>query len=142
MRGSQRECARRPEVTDHRYAQCATFFRIGRRADLVEQHQRVRRHVYDHFADMGNVRRKSAKALFDRLIVADIRQHLLENRKRRFTRRHRHPGLRHERQQSGGLERHRLSAGVRPADEQRAALGIQLQADRHGSLALPPQNVL
>ncbi len=142
MRGSQRECARCPEVVDHRYAKRAPLFRIGCRADLIEQHQRVRRHVCNHFADMRNVRRKSAQALLDRLIVADVRQHLLKNWKLSFTARHGQAGLRHERQQSGGLERHRLSARVRPADEQRAALGVKLQADRYSSLALPPQNVL
>ncbi len=96
------------------------FFRIGRAAEFVQQHQRLRRHRLQHLADVRDVGRKTAEAFLDGLLIADVRQHLLEERKLRFRRRHGQPRLRHERQQSYGLHRNRLAAGVRAADQQRA----------------------
>ena len=132
----------RAEVVEHRDAQRAALLRVGGRAQLVQQHQRIRRHVQRHLADVRDVRRKRAQALLDRLVVADVRQHLLEQRELGLRRRHRQPRLRHQRQQPHGLQRHRLAAGVGAADQQGAALLVQLQAERHHRAPLPPQHVL
>ena len=56
--------------------------------------------------------------------------------------RDRKAGLRHQREQSDGLERHRLAARVRTADQQGPAIVVQFERDRHHRLALPPQHVL
>ncbi len=105
MRGGQREGAGSAEMLHYRDAQRAALLGIGGRAHFVQQHQRVRRDVEDHLADVRNVRGKCAETLLNGLVVADIRQHLLENRELGFRRRHRQPGLRHQRQQPHGFQR-------------------------------------
>ena len=55
-------------------------------------------------------------------LVADIGQHLLEDRKLGFGRGHGQPGLRHQGEQADGLQRDRFAAGVGAADQQRAAV--------------------
>ena len=81
---------------------------------------------------LRHVRREGRQALLDALLVADVGEHLLEDR---------HPragvggdmqaALRHQRQQAHGLERHRLAAGVRAGDQQDAEAAAQLDGDRH-----------
>ena len=134
VRGDQREGAGRAEVLHDRHAQRAAFFGIGGRAQFVQQHQRIGRHVERHLADVGDVGGKRAEVFLDRLIVADIRQHLLEHRELGLGRGHRQARLRHQAEQPQGLQRHRFAAGIGTADQQRAALAVELQADRHGSL--------
>ena len=55
MRRDQRERARRAEVLHDRDAQRAALFRVGRRAQFVQQHQRIRRHVQRHLADVRDM---------------------------------------------------------------------------------------
>ena len=141
MRGGEGECARRAEVINHSHAQGAPFLGIGRRAQLVQQHQRIRRGVENHFADARDMGGKCAEVLLDGLVVADVREHLLENGKLGFLARHWNPGLCHQRQQPDSLERDRLAAGIGSADQQRAAISIQFQAHRHNSFSLRPQNL-
>ena len=80
VRGDQREGAGRAEVLHERDAERAALFGIGGGAEFVEQHQRIRRDVQRHLADVGDVRGEGAEVFLDRLVVADIGQHLLEER--------------------------------------------------------------
>ena len=86
------------------HAQRAAFFGIGGRAQFVQQHQRIGRHVERHLADVRDVRGKRAEVFLDGLVVADIRQHLLEDRKLGFRRGHRQARLRHQAEQPDGLQ--------------------------------------
>ena len=141
VRGDQRERAGRAEMVHNRHAQRAAFLRIGRRAQLIEQHQRAGRHVERHFPNVRYVRRKRAEVFLNRLVIADIGQHLFEDREFGFRRRHRQRGLRHQAEQPHGLERHRFAAGVGAADEQRAALALEIERDRNGLALAPPEHV-
>ena len=126
VRGDQREGAGRAEVLHDGHAQRAALFGIGGRAQLVQQHQRIRRHIQRHLADVGDVRRKGAEVFLDGLVVADIGQHLLEERELGFGGGHRQRRLRHQAEQPDGLQRHGLAAGVGAADQQRAALAASV----------------
>ena len=132
----------RAEVFDDRDAERAAFFGIGGRAELVEQDQRIGRDVERHLADVGDVRGEGAEVLLDRLVVADIGQHLLEERKLGLGGGHGQAGLRHQAEQPDGLQRDRFAAGVGAADEQRAALLVEFQTDRHGGFAAAAQHIL
>ena len=71
--------------------------------------------VAQHLDDVAHVRGEGREALLDALLVADVREDLLEDRDARIPRR---PGsaarLRHQRQQAHRLERHRLATRVGP----------------------------
>ena len=126
MRGDQRERTRGAEVLHQRHAQRAALLGIRGRAQFVEQHQRIRHHVQRHLADVGDVRRKRAQVLLNRLVIADIRQHSRERRKLGVLGRHRQPRQRHQAQQAHRLQRHRLAARVGTADQQRPPVLGQL----------------
>ena len=72
-----------------------------------------------HRRDVGDVRRERAQARVDRLLVADVGEDRSEHRQPRSVGgRNPQAGLRHQREQPGGLERDGLAAGVRTGDEQ------------------------
>src|SRR5258706_7785187 len=81
MRGGQRECAARAKAVEYRNAERAAFFGIGGAAQLVEQDERIRRYVVEHAPNMIDVGGERAEAFLNRLVVADIGEHLLEHRK-------------------------------------------------------------
>ena len=97
MRGGERERSRRAEMIDQRHAERAAFFGIGGGSDLVEQHERIRRDIERHLAQTRNMRREGAEVLLDRLVIADIGQHLFEDRKLGRGAGNGQPGLRHQR---------------------------------------------
>ena len=105
------------------HAQRAAFFGIGGAAQFVDQHQRIRRGAFQHGFHRKDVRGKRAEAFLNRLVIADVGQHLVEQRELGFGGGHRQPGVRHQREQADGLQCDRLAAGIRAADEQ-CALGF------------------
>ncbi len=76
------------------------------------------------------MRGKSAEVLLDRLVVADIGQDLFEERQFRRGARHGQTGLGHQRDHPDGLQRYGLAAGVRAADQERAAILVESQRER------------
>ena len=87
-----------------------------------------------HRCDVPDVRRKGAQAGFDGLFVADVREHRAEHRQSRsLRRRHAKAGLRHDREQPRGLERHGLAAGVGPGNQQHSRWRQQSDCHRHRS---------
>jgi len=129
------------EVFDNRHTQRAALFGVGGRAKLVEQHQRIGRDVERHFADMRDVGGKRAEIFLDGLIIADIRQHLRKDGEFGLGGGHRNGRLRHQGEQSDGLQTDRFAAGVGAADEQRAALLVEFEADGHHLFAPLAHNV-
>src|SRR5204862_2984654 len=82
-----------------------------------------------------------AEALLNGLVIADVGQNLLEDGQLCFRAWDWQTRLRHQDQQADRLQRYRFAAGVGTADQQRAALRIQLQGDRLNGFALPPQHI-
>ena len=65
------------------------FGGVRARAQFVKQHQVPGRHLVHDLHDVRHVPAEGAQALFDALLVADIREHLLEHRQfRSQVRRH------------------------------------------------------
>ena len=88
------------------------------------------------------MRGERAQAFLDGLVIADVRQDLLENRQLGLLSRDRQSRLRHQHQQADRLQRYGLSARIGTADQQCAAGGVELERNRHDRLALPPQHIL
>ena len=65
VRGNQRERAGHPEMLHNGDAQRAALLGVGGGAQFVQQHQRVRRHVERHFANIGDVSGKRAEVFLD-----------------------------------------------------------------------------
>ena len=74
-------------------------------------------------------------------MVADVGQHLIEQRKLGFERGNRQPGVGHQREQADGFERDGFAAGVGAADQQRAHRLIERKRNRDDALSLRAQDV-
>ena len=89
-----KEKMRRDEIRDmlfdhvfqDRACQRRPFFRIGPRPQLVDQDERFRRRRPQDPDNIRHMPGKCRERLFDRLLVADIGENVLENRKRRADR--------------------------------------------------------
>ena len=76
------------------------------------------------------------------MIVANVSENGLEDRQVCTVGRHRHTSLRHQSEQSDGLQRHGLAASVGARDNKLAAVAFELQADRNDLLILQLQVAL
>jgi len=79
MGGNRGDTTDAQEVLRNRHRQRGAFFRIGCRAQLVEQHQRLRTSRARDEINVGDVRGKSREILFDRLIVANVGENGVEH---------------------------------------------------------------
>src|SRR5207237_9444178 len=80
MRGDDADASSAQEVLGDGDGERGAFFGIGRRAELIEQYQRIGHGGSGNEIYVGDVGGKSGKILFDRLIVANICEHRAENR--------------------------------------------------------------
>jgi hypothetical protein len=103
----------------------SALFRIGGRAQLVEQHQRLRGGMVRDEIDVGDVRGKRRQVLLDRLVIADVGKDRVEDGQLGAVGRNRDARLRHQGQQSDGLQPYRLAAGVGAADDELAMFGCR-----------------
>src|SRR5215469_13737859 len=106
------DAAEPAEVVGNGNGQGGAFFWIGGGTELIEQHERFGRRGARNEIDVGDVRGKGRKILLNRLIVADIGEHGIENRQLGFKRWNRNARLRHQRQQANGFKGNGLSTGV------------------------------
>ena len=134
-RGHHRRAAR-AEVVDDRDAERSPLGRVGARSHLVEEHESRTIQLARHLHDGRQVRGEGRQVGRDRLLVADIGVDLPEDREPA-------PGrggdveaaLRHEAQETYGLEGHRLPARVGPADHEHTVASPDAQGHRHGVAA-------
>ena len=118
------------EPREQRLRECGSLDGIGAGGELVDEHERsLPRRAQDR-DQVGNVPGEGREAHLDRLPVADVCEHLVEDRQRNRLRRRAEAGLVEQRRQADRLQRHRLAAGVRAADHERAQR-LQLEIDRH-----------
>ena len=129
--------AQRAALLNDGLGQRRTLHRVGAGPQLVVECQRpVIRLVQDihHIGHMGG---EGGKGLLDGLLVADIGQHLGEHGKIAVVpHRDMQAALGHCDQQSGGLQRHRLAAGVGPGDHQGVELLAQANVNGHRLLLI------
>ena len=89
---------------------------------------------------MLQVRTERRERRLKALLVADVGEHIVEARDPALgTHRRRDAALHHQRTESERLEQHRLSAGVRTRDEQRAFVGMHVEVERDHAHALRQQ---
>jgi hypothetical protein len=127
MRRDQRPRARLEKMMRHGHGQRRTLFRIGGGAQLVEQHERARIGEPREPVKIGDVRGEGGERRFDRLRIADVGEERSEHGKNGKCGWNWNSSLRHHGEQSRGLERHRLAAGIGPADDQLALVRRQFQ---------------
>src|SRR5579859_3160547 len=75
------------------------------------------------------MRRKGRKILLNRLIVADVGQHRVENGELGTVGRNRHARLRHKGEKADGFQRYRFAAGVRTSDDELTSIVLKLDCD-------------
>jgi hypothetical protein len=105
---------------------------IGAGPGFVEQHEAARRRLARDRREVRRVRGERREVAFDRLRVADVGQDGREAGQSRALRgMHEAAGLREERRQPQGLERHGLAARVGARDGEPALAVPEHDVDRH-----------
>ena len=101
-------------------------------AKLIEQHQRVIRHLIHNFHDIRHVCRKGTQALLNALFIPDAREHIIKHRQLRIIKcRNMQSCLPHQRKQPQGFQGNRFPAGVRACNHQRGKFLPQINICRH-----------
>ena len=106
---------------------------IRARGELVEEDERALAGGVQDRDDARDVAREGREAHLDRLPVADVREHLVEDGQRGRLGRRAQPRLMQQRGEPERLQRDRLAARVRAADHERAQ-AAEVEVDRHGGL--------
>ena len=130
MRRNHRHAADLPKVSGNRDGERGAFFGIGGRAQFIEQHERLRSCSARNEIDVGDVGGESRKILLDRLIVADIGEHGVEDRQLGAVGGHWNSRLCHQRQETDRFQRYRFTAGVGTGDDELAACAFEFDCDR------------
>ena len=137
MRRGNRARVHIQQCGENRLGQRRALGRVGARAQLVKEHERIRRDLREDAYDVRHVSGEGRKRLLDGLFVADVGEHVVKDcQLRAMLRRHLQAGLRHQRKQTGGLERHGLAAGVRAGDDQRGEVRAQTDVQRNDLLRI------
>ena len=104
--------------------------RVGAGGDLVEQHERARRGRLEHVHEVAQVPRERRERGRDRLLVADVGEHVGEDGQAGALGRDVQAALVEQRAQPERLQRDRLAARVGAAEHEHAHAG-ERQVDRH-----------
>jgi len=131
--GGRKRCGlHRQQVLQDRHRQRRALGRVGARAQLVEQHQRSGRDVFQDLDDVRHVGRERGERLLDGLLVADVGEHFVEDCKLGAeVRGHTEARLCHQRHEPHRLHRDGLAAGVGAGDDERRKLAAHPQVDGH-----------
>ena len=106
-----------------------SFFGVGGRAEFVQEYERSRCRGAGDEIDVGDVRREGRKILLDRLVVANIGKHRIENRQLGSIRGNGYAGLRHQGQQSHSFQGYGFAASVWASNHQFQTFRFHLDAD-------------
>ena len=102
---------------ENRHADRSTFLRIGTASEFVEEDEAFFAAFGDRARDVFHVRAERRKRRVDRLSVAYVGKHFIEDRKARtFRCGNRKAALVQKRKERYRFERNRFAAGVRPRD--------------------------
>jgi len=129
--GDKSQTAALADVLEQRPRQSRALSGVGPCAELIQQDQRALVHLFQEGDDVRQMRREGGQALLDGLFITDINKHGFEKGERgpRICR-DVHSRLRHQQEQSSGLERDRFAAGVGTRENQDVRFGIE--HDIHG----------
>ena len=121
------------EPLDERLRERRALLGVGAGGDLVDEHERAVGRGVEDLDEVRDVAGEGREAHLDRLAVADVGEHLVEDGQRRRLGGRPEAGLVQERREPERLQRDRLAARVRAADHERAQRP-ELEVDRHGRL--------
>ncbi len=125
MGGHHRRCPDPLDLIENGHRQCGAFLGVGAGAELVEEHQTPPARVIENVGDGRHVTGERGKRLFEGLLVADIRENIVEERERAsFIGRDLHAELVHEGEEAGGLQRNGLTPGVGARHDEPPEWGI------------------
>ena len=135
MRRGGDERAALARVLDDGDGQRRALGRVRAGAELVEQQQRPVVALLEHAHGVRHVRRERGQRLLDALLIADVGHDLVEHRHGAAVgTRDVQAALRHGREQTDGLERDGLAAGVRAGDDERVKFAAERNIDRHSGV--------
>ena len=124
------------ELVEDRPAQGRAVGRVGAGPQLVQQHQRFPGRLAQDLADPPHVGRERRKRLFQALLIADIGEHVVEDRElRALARGDVQAGLGHQGEQADRFQGHGFAAGVGPGHDQDSKPDAETQVDRHHCFA-------
>ena len=113
VRGRERQAAALAEFIEQGDGERRAFFGSRARAEFIDEHERARRGGFEHGAHVEHVRGKCGEIGGDRLLVADVHKHAIDERQARRLRSHGNAGLRGEHGEAHRLERDGFAARVR-----------------------------
>ncbi len=128
VRRHHRQPGLRGEALDERLRERRALLGIGAGGELVEEDERAPARSGEDRDDRAQMAGEGGEAHLDRLPVADVGEHAVEHRQRRLRRRRAQAGLVEERREPERLERDRLAARVRPADDE-GAQPVEVEVD-------------
>ena len=133
MGGGHDAAAFLPQRLDDRHRQGGALGRVGARAQLVQQHQRVRPRLFQYLHDIGDMPRKGGKALLNALLVADVHQDIPEQADlAALGGRDQKAAGGHGQQQARRFQADRLAAGVGAGDDHGVIVPADGDIHRHG----------
>ena len=133
MRGDDGQAADAAEMSSDGDGESGAFFGIGGGAEFIEQDQRLRRRGAGDEIDVGDVRGEGGEILLDRLIVADVGEHGVEDREFGAVGGDGKAGLGHESEEANGFQGHRFAAGVGAGDDELARAQSHVSHGSHVS---------
>ena len=102
---------------------------------FIEKHERAALDGSKHLHDMHHVRGEGGKRLLNALLIADIREDIIENaHERAISGRNVKTRLGHDREKTDGFERNGLTARIGTRDDQRIKLFAKRNRDRYDAV--------
>src|SRR3954453_14026693 len=129
MRGDNRHASDSAEVQGNSDGESCAFLGIGGRAEFVEQHERVRGRSARDEVNVGDVRGKRGQVLLDGLVVADVGEGRIEDRKFGAICGNGTACLCHQCKKSHCLQRDGFAACVWTGNDELAAGAFEFDAD-------------
>ena len=141
VRGRERQAAALAEFIEQGDGKRRALFRSRARAQLIHEHERAGRGGFEHGAHVEHVRGKCGEIGGDGLLVANVHENAIDERKARRLRGDGNAGLRGEHGEADRFERDGLAAGVRPADDEHGLRSSKSKRHRDDAAAMSAQRI-
>ena len=136
MGGDDRNATNLSKVVCNRNRERSTFLRIGSRAQFIQQHKGPGSRSTRDEVDIGDMGGEGGEILLDRLIIADIGEHGIEDGQFCMVSGHGKARLRHQCEKSDGLQRNGLATSVGARKHEFPTLAVEFNRDGNDVAAL------
>ncbi len=141
MRSREHNAIPGAKFVEQGHGQRRAFFRGRPGSHFVHERERFGRRRIEHTFQIQHVRGKRGKIRSNRLFVADVYEHSVEDGQNRALRCHRNARLRRERRHANCFQGHCLAAGVRATDDQDALFSTEREGHGDNCTIFLPQLV-